>query len=302
MDSSDYLVISAPKIEPATLSIVFGANTSPLAGQEGKKLTSRQIKERLLREAEVNVGIKVIDHGETVEVLGRGDLQLGVLIENMRREGFELNISATKILFKEENGKKLEPIEEVQIDVDQPFMSVVIQKLTERGGELKEIIERKSNVRLIFHVPTRLLLGYSSEFLSDTKGTGVMNKQLVDYAPYNASKELHRKSVIVSMSDGTATGYAIEKLLDRGCFFIEPGTKVYGGMIVGENNKSGGDLEVNVVKAKQLTNVRASGKDDAIKLPPASIMSLEKAITYIKSDESVEVTPLCVRLRKNKLI
>lgn len=293
-------VITASSIDPATISISFSPNTSILAGQEGTKLTSRHISERLFYEARINVGIDVkrSNSEDSLEVCGRGELQMGVLIETMRREGFELTISPPKILFHiDENGKQLEPIEEVQLDVDQVSAGTVIKKMSERGGDFKETITRNDGVRLIFEIPTRLLFGYASEFISDTRGNGVMSKRFLHYAPMKNFQNKAEKGSLISMIEGKAAAYALEKLLDRGQFFINPGDTVYPNMVIGISNTSA-DLEVNPVKTKQLTNMRASGKDDAIKLPPAIKFSLEEFISRLKKGEVLEVTPKNIRVRK----
>jgi GTP-binding protein len=293
-------IIKAPHIDPPTLSVVISANTSPLKGQDGKLVTIREIKNRLWREAETNVGINVEENGETMTVKGRGELQLSVLMEQMRRDGFEFIVSAPKILLKEEHGKKLEPQEKVFIDVNPEFSSIVINKVGTRGGELMDMKEFSTHIRLIFQIPARFLLGYFSEFMSDTKGTGILNKEFDGYIPYKGDKRLRSCGVLISMAEGKTTSYAMDKLQDRGVFFIEPDTITYPGMIIGEHNRDN-DLEVNAVKAKQLTNVRASGKDDMVRLPPPIRMTLEKAITYIIDGESVEVTPKRICLIKNKI-
>lgn len=293
----EHIAIPAVTIDPPTIAIFISPNTSPLAGKEGKKLTSRHISERLFYEAKINVGITVKSMGESVEVCGRGELQLGVLIESMRREGFELTISAPKILFKTENGKQLEPMEEVQCDVDPMDMGVVIQKMSERGGDFKEAISKGDCTRLIFEIPTRLLFGYASEFVSDTKGNGVMSKRFIGYTPMKHFQNKAKKGALISMIDGVSSSYAIEKLLDRGQFFIKPGDVVYPKMVIGSSNTSA-NLEINPVKVKQLTNMRAAGKDDAIKLPPAIMRTLEQIIVSLNEDECLEVTPTQLRVRK----
>jgi GTP-binding protein len=298
--------IPAQPIDPPTLTMTFRINDGPLAGKEGDKVQSRVIRERLLREAEGNVALKVTPsetETDAFEVAGRGELQLGILIETMRREGFELTVGRPRVVFRtdEETGQRLEPIEEVVIDVDEAYSGVVVQKLSERRGELKDM--RPSGTgrqRIVFHAPTRGLIGYQSELMSDTRGTAVFNRLFHDYAPYVGEIQGRHTGALLSNSDGEAVAYAIFNLQDRGPMFIDPGTKVYAGMIVGEHTR-GNDLEINVLKGKKLTNVRASGKDDAVLLTPPIRMSLEKALSYISDDELVEVTPQSIRLRKKIL-
>lgn len=296
--------IPAQPIDPPTLSMTFSVNDSPLAGTEGKKLTSRVIRDRLLKEAETNVSIRVADtaSGEAFEVAGRGELQLGVLIENMRREGFELSISRPHVVFQqEEAGHKQEPIEEVVIDVDEEFSGVIMESLGKRRAELKNMNQAPGGkTRMVFHCPSRGLIGYQSQFMTETRGTGVLTRLFDHYAPFKGPIEKHRSGVLIANDRGVASSYAIFNLEDRGIFFIEQGTDVYQGMIVGEHNRHN-DLEINVIKGKQLSNVRAAGKDDAIKLTPPRRFSLEQALTYIEDDELVEVTPTKIRLRKRYL-
>ncbi len=296
--------LPAQPIDPPTITVTFGINDSPLAGRDGKKVQSRVIRERLMREAESNVAIKVTDTpgGEAFEVAGRGELQMGVLIENMRREGFELSISRPQVLFRTENGQQLEPIEEVTIDVDDDYSGTVIEKITStRRGELVEMKPAGSGkTRIIAHVPSRGLIGYHGEFLTDTRGTGVLNRVFHTWAPYRGPIPGRRAGVLISMESGASVGYAIWKLEDRGRFFIGVQEPVYTGMIIGEHSREN-DLEVNPLKGKQLTNVRASGTDEAVRLTTPVRMSLEAAIAYIDDDELVEVTPLAIRLRKRHL-
>lgn len=289
-------------IDPPTLAMTFSVNDSPLAGLEGKKLTSRMIRDRLMHEKEINVSIRVTDteNKEALEVAGRGELQLGVLIETMRREGFELSISRPRVLFKkdENTGERLEPIEEVQIDVDEPYVGVVAEKMGLRKGEMMNMATTGGDkMRLTFLVPTRGLIGYRSEFLTDTRGTGVMCRSFHGYAPHKGEISGRRNGVLLSTDKGTAVAYALWAIEERGTLFIHPGDEVYTGMIIGENSRPN-DLEVNPLKGKKLSNVRASGKDEAIRLTPPREMTLETAISYIQSDELVEVTPENVRLRK----
>ncbi len=296
--------LPAQPIDPPTISVTFGINDSPLAGRDGKKVQSRVIRERLLREAESNVAIKVTDTagGEAFEVAGRGELQMGVLIENMRREGFELSISRPQVLMREENGQRMEPIEEVTIDVDDEYSGAVIEKITgPRKGELTEMRPAGAGkTRIIAHVPSRGLIGYHGEFLTDTRGTGVLNRVFHGWAPYKGAIPGRRQGVLISMENGTSVPYALWNLEERGKLFIGAQEAVYTGMIIGEHAREN-DLEVNPLKGKKLTNVRASGTDEAVRLTPPVRMSLEQAIAYINDDELVEVTPNAIRLRKRHL-
>ena len=303
MDNVD--VINAQPIDPPTLSMTFSVNDSPLAGREGDKVTSRMIWDRLQREAECNIALKISrsETSESFEVAGRGELQLGVLIETMRREGFELSISRPRVLMqKDENGGLLEPIEEVVVDVDEEFSGTVVEKLSQRKAELLEMIPSQigNKTRLIFKAPARGLIGYHSDFLTDTRGTGIMNRVFFGYEPYKGDIANSRNGVLISSEDGTAIAYSLWKLQDRGPMFIEHNSPVYVGMIIGEHTKSN-DLEVNPTKSKQLTNIRAAGKDEAIDLIPPRKLSLEQALSYIAQDELLEVTPKSLRLRKKIL-
>lgn len=294
--------IKAQPIDPPTLAMTFSINDSPLAGQEGTKLTSRVLRDRLMREAEGNVAIRITQtsDGDAYEVAGRGELQLGVLIETMRREGFELSISRPRVLYKvdETTGQKLEPIEEIVIDVDEEYVGTVVEALSLRKAEMQDMFPSGGGkTRIVFHGPSRGLIGFHGQFLTITRGTGVMNRLFHGYAPFKGVIAGRTNGVLISNGTGEAVGYALWKLEDRGIMFVEHGTKVYEGMIIGENNRDN-DLEINPLKAKQLTNVRASGKDEAIRLAPPKIMTLEQAITYIESDERVEVTPKSIRIRK----
>ncbi|KAJ1831914.1 hypothetical protein LPJ63_003929 [Coemansia sp. RSA 2711] len=293
-------------VDPPTISVTFSVNDSPLAGREGSLLTSNMIRDRLLREAETNVALQIINSGksEAMEVRGRGELQLSVLIETMRREGFELSVTPPRVLFKRDPDNPravLEPFEEITIDVDHDASGVVIEKLTKRKGELKSFIDVADKARLVFHIPTRGLLGYASEFKNDTHGTGVMNHAFLRYGEYAGAFEKTRKSSMVCMSSGTATSYALNMMEPRGRLFVRNGDDVYPGMVVGELSKDGSDLEVNPTKAKQLTNIRAAGKDETIRLTPVKPWALEEAIAYVNPDEAIEVTPTQVRLRKQIL-
>ncbi|MCR9146435.1 MAG: translational GTPase TypA [Rhodobacteraceae bacterium] len=297
--------IASQPIDPPTISVTFGINDSPLAGRDGKKVQSRVIRERLMKEAEVNVAIKVTDTpgGEAFDVAGRGELQMGVLIENMRREGFELSISRPRVLMREgDDGKMLEPIEEVTIDVDDDHSGAVIEKLTgPRKGDMTEMKPSGAGkTRIVAHVPSRGLIGYHGEFLTDTRGTGVLNRVFHSWAPHKGPIPGRRAGVLISMESGDAVAFALWNLEDRGRMFIGPQEKVYQGMIIGEHSREN-DLEVNPLKGKKLTNVRASGTDEAVRLTPHVQMSLEQAISYIDDDELVEVTPNVIRLRKRHL-
>ncbi len=296
--------IAATPIDPPTLAITLAVNDSPLAGREGDKVQSRVIRERLLREAEGNVAIRLNETGEgNFEVAGRGELQLGVLIETMRREGFELSISRPRVLFQtDDDGQRIEPIEEVTIDVDDPYTGVVIEKISMRKGEMQDMRQTGADkTRLVFLAPSRGLIGYHGEFLTDTRGTGVMNRMFHSYAPHKGPIEGRRNGALISTGDGEAVAYGLWYLEERGKLFVEPGTKVYQGMIIGENAKDN-DLDVNPLKAKQLTNIRTTSKDEAVRLTPISPPTLEQSIAYIGDDELVEVTPLSIRLRKKELL
>ncbi|MEN6542735.1 translational GTPase TypA [Parvibaculum sp.] len=296
--------LKALPIDPPTLSITVAINDSPLAGREGTKVQSRVIRDRLMREAESNVAIRVSDSegGDAFDVAGRGELQLGVLIETMRREGFELGISRPRVLYREdEKGGRLEPIEEATIDVDDEFTGVVIEKMSQRKGELVDMRSTGAGkTRIIFHCPSRGLIGYHGEFLTDTRGTGVMNRLFKAYEPYRGEIEGRRNGVLISTSDGEAVPYGLWYIEERGTLFISPGDKIYRGMIIGENARPD-DLEVNPMRAKQLTNIRTTSKDEAVRLTPPRPLTLEQAIAYIEADELVEVTPKSIRLRKRWL-
>ncbi|MGZ3359257.1 MAG: translational GTPase TypA, partial [Xanthobacteraceae bacterium] len=296
--------LPAQPIDPPTLAMTFRINDSPLAGTEGDKVQSRVIRERLLREAEGNVALRISESTEkdSMEVAGRGELQLGILIETMRREGFELSVSRPKVLLdRDPNGELLEPIEEVVIDVDEEHSGIVVQKLSGRKGEMMEMRPSGGGrVRLVFHAPTRGLIGYQGELLTDTRGTAVMNRLFHDYGPYRGEIMGRRNGVLISNDQGEAVAYALWNLEDRGPMMIEPGWKVYRGMIVGEHTR-GNDLEVNVLKGKKLTNIRTHSKDEAVRLVPPIQMTLEKALAYITDEELVEVTPKAIRLRKKLL-
>jgi GTP-binding protein len=296
--------LPAQPIDPPTLSMTFRVNDSPLAGTEGDKVTSRMIRDRLLREAEGNVALRVTesDERDSMEVAGRGELQLGILIETMRREGFEVSVSRPKVLFRRnDHGELLEPIEEVVIDLDAEHSGIVVQKLSERKGELLEMRPSGGGrQRLVFYTPTRGLIGYQGELLTDTRGTGIMNRLFHAYAPYKGEIQGRRNGVLISTEAGEAVAYALWNLEDRGPMMIDPGVRVYAGMIVGEHTRDN-DLEVNVLKGKKLTNIRTTSKDEAVRLTPPIRMTLERALAYIQDDELVEVTPKSMRLRKRHL-
>jgi GTP-binding protein len=296
--------LPARPVDPPTLSITISANDSPLAGREGDKVQSRVIRERLMRQAEGDIAISVreTESKDAFEVAGRGELQLGVLIEHMRREGFELAVSRPRVVTRvDETGALLEPIEEVVVDVDEDFAGVVIEKLSQKKAELVRMAPSGAGrTRLILHAPSRALIGYHGEFLTDTRGAGVMYRSYLHHAPHKGAIEGRRNGALISNSDGAAAPYALWNLEERGVMFISPGAPVYEGMIIGENAKAG-DLDVNPLKGKQLTNIRAAGKDEAVRLTPPRRLSLEQAIAYIADDELVEVTPKSIRLRKKAL-
>ncbi len=296
--------LAAQPIDPPTISVTFGINTSPLAGRDGKKVQSRVIRERLMKEAESNVAIKVADtpSGDSFEVSGRGELQMGVLIENMRREGFELSVSRPQVLLREVDGEILEPIEEVTIDVDDEYSGAVIEKIT--GVRRGKLVEMKpagaGKTRIIAHVPSRGWIGYQGEFMTDTRGTGVLNRVFHDWQPHRGHIPGRRAGVLISMVPGISVAFALWNLEERGRMFIGPQEQVYEGMVIGQHTREN-DLEVNPLKGKKLTNVRASGTDDAVRLTPHIVLSLEEAIAYVDDDELVEVTPNSIRLRKRHL-
>ena len=295
--------LQAQPIDPPTISMTFLVNDSPLAGTEGDKVTSRMIRDRLFKEAEGNIALKVepAASGEAYIVSGRGELQLAILIETMRREGFELGVSRPKVVFKKEGETLLEPIEEVVIDVDEEYSGVVVQKMAERKADMIEMRPSGGGrLRLVFHAPTRGLIGYQSELLTDTRGTAILNRLFHSYAEWKGEIKGRRNGVLISNETGDSVAYAMWKLEDRGPMMIDPGVKVYRGMIIGQHTRDN-DLEVNVLKGKQLTNIRAAGKDEAVRLTPPIKMTLEKALAYIEDDELVEVTPKSIRLRKTLL-
>ena len=297
--------LPATPVDPPTLAMTFRINDGPLGGREGKKVTSRQIRDRLLRETEGNVAIKVTGSNETdaFEVAGRGELQLGVLIETMRREGFELTIGRPRVLTRQnpETGEREEPMEEVLVDVDEPYTGVVVEKISKRKGVMQDMRPSGGGkVRLTFHMPSRGLIGYHGEFLTDTRGTGIMNRIFKGYEPWAGVIEGRRNGSLISNSDGEAIQYSLWYLQERGTLFVDPGEKIYLGMILGEHSRDS-DLDVNAIKEKKLTNIRAAGKDEAMLLIPPRRMSLEQAIAYIEDDELVEVTPTAIRIRKRYL-
>jgi GTP-binding protein len=296
-------LVSTP-IDPPTMSVTITVNDSPLAGREGKKVTSTVIRERLLAEAETNVAITFAesDNKDAFEIGGRGELQLGVLIETMRREGFEMSVSRPRVLYRlSDSGNREEPMEEVTIDVDEEFASTVVDSLNRRKGEMLDMRSAGAGkTRLLFRAPSRGLIGYQSRFLTQTRGTGVLNRVFDSYAPYKGPIEGRRNGALISTDSGVAVAYALFNLQDRGQMFVAPQTAVYRGMIVGEHNRDN-DLEINVLKGKQLTNVRASGSDEAVRLVPPRLMSLEDMMAYINEDELLEVTPQSLRLRKRYL-
>jgi len=296
--------IEATPVDPPTMAVTISVNDSPLSGQDGKKITSTIIRERLLAEAETNVAItfKESEGKDAFEIGGRGELQLGVLIETMRRENFELTVSRPRVLFKtDENGVKCEPFEEVIVDVDDEYSGSVIEKMTTRKADMIDMRPSGGDkTRITFHAPSRGLIGYQSEFMTDTRGTGVMNRVFHSYAPFKGNVPQRRNGALISTDQGKAVAYALFNLQDRGFMFIDPQTVVYKGMIVGEHNRNN-DLEVNVLKGKKLSNVRASGTDDAVTLVPSRKMTLEAMMSYINDDELVEVTPKSLRLRKKHL-
>ncbi|HSI01330.1 MAG TPA: EF-Tu/IF-2/RF-3 family GTPase, partial [Reyranella sp.] len=304
-DQSVDWALPAQPVDPPTLAMNFMVNDSPLAGREGDKLTTRMIRARLMREGEGNVAIRVRDteNADSYEVAGRGELQLGVLIETMRREGFELAVGRPRVLFQTDarTGQRLEPIEEVVIDVDDAFTGVVVEQISQRKGELQDMRPSGAGkTRVVFHAPSRGLIGYHGEFLTDTRGTGVMNRLFHSYGPFRGPIPGRRNGALIANAEGTAVAYALWNLEERGPMFIDPGATVYQGMLIGEHSR-GNDLDVNVLKGKQLTNIRAAGKDEAVRLTPPRRMSLEQAIAYVEDDELVEVTPKSIRLRKRFL-
>ena len=297
--------LPANPIDPPTLAVTLSVNDSPLAGREGGKVQSRVIRERLFREAEGNVAIEVKDAGDSAyEVAGRGELQLGVLIETMRREGFELALSRPRVLYRADpdSGQKLEPIEEVTIDVDEPFAGIVIEKMANRKAEMQDMrATGAGKTRIVFYAPSRGLIGYHGEFLTDTRGTGVINRLFHGYGPYKGAIEGRRNGVLISTEGGEAVAYALWYLEERGRLFIVPGARTYEGMIIGEHSRDN-DLNVNPLRNKQLNNIRTHAKDEAVRLTPITALTMEQSMAYIQDDELVEVTPKSIRLRKRELV
>tara|TARA_B100000965_G_scaffold126216_1_gene104940 strand:- start:1548 stop:3359 length:1812 start_codon:yes stop_codon:yes gene_type:complete len=295
--------LNSQPIDPPTISVTIGINDSPLAGKEGKLIQSRVIRDRLFKESESNIAIQVSEgiSGESLEVFGRGELQIGILLENMRREGFELSVSRPRVVYQTRDGKKFEPIEEITIDVDSTYSGAVIEKISNRKGAVKEINPSSGDkTRIIALIPSRGLIGYHGEFLTDTKGTGILNRAFHSYEEFKGDILGKARGALISMEKGKAVQYALFHLEDRGYFFIRPGEEIYPGMIVGEHNRNN-DLEVNPIRGKKLTNVRASGHDESLRLTTARRLKLEEAISYIKDDELVELTPKSIRLRKKYL-
>ncbi|MGQ0526866.1 MAG: translational GTPase TypA [Alphaproteobacteria bacterium] len=303
-DPSVILPIDTQPVDPPTIAVTITVNDSPLAGTEGKKLTSTMIRDRLFAEAETNVAIRVSENAnkDAIELAGRGELQLGVLLETMRREGFELSVSRPRVVLKtDDHGQTQEPYEEVIIDVDDAYSGSVMEQMSSRKAEMKDMRPSGAGkTRLTFDAPSRGLIGYQSQFLTDTRGTGLFNRIFSHYGPYKGDIQGRRNGALVSTDKGEAVAYAIWKLQDRGTMFIGHGDKVYQGMIVGENSRDN-DLDINVLKGKQLTNVRASGADEAVTLVPPKRMTMEDMMSYINEDELVELTPKSLRLRKKHL-
>ncbi|BCD68924.1 translational GTPase TypA [Nitratiruptor sp. YY09-18] len=302
VDPANPMPLDPLHIEEPTLSVYFSVNDSPLAGREGKHVTSNKLKDRLLKEMETNIAMRVEEVGEgRFKVSGRGELQITILAENMRREGYEFSISRPEVIIKEENGVKLEPFEYLVIDTPEDYSGTIIDKLGRRKAVMKSMTPMdEGSVRIEFEIPARGLIGFRSEFLTDTKGEGVMNHSFLDFRPFVGEVEHRKNGALISMENGKALAYALFNLQERGVLFIEPGTEVYVGMIIGEHSRPN-DLEVNPIKGKNLTNVRAAGSDEAIKLTPPRKMTLERALEWIEEDELVEVTPKSIRLRKRYL-
>lgn len=302
VDLNNPMPLDPMHLEEPTMSVYFAVNNSPLAGLEGKHVTANKIKDRLLKEMQTNIAMRMEEVGEgKFKVSGRGELQITILAENLRREGFEFSISRPEVIVKEENGKRMEPFEHLVIDVPQDFSGIVIEKLGKRKAEMKAMNPMSDGYsRLEFEIPARGLIGYRSEFLTDTKGEGIMNHSFLDFREFSGSVEHRSNGALISMEAGETTGFSLFNLQDRGTLFITPQTKVYVGMVIGEHSRDN-DLDVNPIKAKHLTNMRASGSDDAIKLVPPRELTLERALEWIEDDEILEVTPINIRIRKKLL-
>ncbi|GAA9692454.1 translational GTPase TypA [Helicobacter pylori] len=302
VDPTNPMPLDPMHLEEPTMSVYFAVNDSPLAGLEGKHVTANKLKDRLLKEMQTNIAMKCEEMGEgKFKVSGRGELQITILAENLRREGFEFSISRPEVIIKEENGVKCEPFEHLVIDTPQDFSGAIIERLGKRKAEMKAMNPMSDGyTRLEFEIPARGLIGYRSEFLTDTKGEGVMNHSFLEFRPFSGSVESRKNGALISMENGEATAFSLFNIQERGTLFINPQTKVYVGMVIGEHSRDN-DLDVNPIKSKHLTNMRASGSDDAIKLTPPRIMVLERALEWIEEDEILEVTPLNLRIRKKIL-
>lgn len=302
VDPNNPMPLDPMHLEEPTMSVYFSVNDSPLAGLEGKHVTANKLKDRLLKEMQTNIAMKCEEMGEgKYRVSGRGELQITILAENLRREAFEFSISRPEVIIKEENGKRLEPFEHLVIDTPQDFSGTIIERLGRRKAEMKAMNPMgDGSTRLEFEIPARGLIGYRSEFLTDTKGEGVMNHSFLEFRPHSGNVESRKNGALVSMENGDATAFSLFNIQERGTLFIEPQTKVYVGMIIGEHSRDN-DLDVNPIKSKHLTNMRASGSDDAIKLVPPRDLTLERALEWIEDDEILEVTPLSIRIRKKYL-
>ncbi|GAA7250734.1 translational GTPase TypA [Helicobacter pylori] len=302
VDPNNPMPLDPMHLEEPTMSVYFAVNDSPLAGLEGKHVTANKLKDRLLKEMQTNIAMKCEEMGEgKFKVSGRGELQITILAENLRREGFEFSISRPEVIIKEENGVKCEPFEHLVIDTPQDFSGAIIERLGKRKAEMKAMNPMSDGyTRLEFEIPARGLIGYRSEFLTDTKGEGVMNHSFLEFRPFSGSVESRKNGALISMENGEATAFSLFNIQERGALFINPQTKVYVGMVIGEHSRDN-DLDVNPIKSKHLTNMRASGSDDAIKLTPPRTMVLERALEWIEEDEILEVTPLNLRIRKKIL-
>ncbi|WP_033590500.1 translational GTPase TypA [Helicobacter pylori] len=302
VDPANPMPLDPMHLEEPTMSVYFAVNDSPLAGLEGKHVTANKLKDRLLKEMQTNIAMKCEEMGEgKFKVSGRGELQITILAENLRREGFEFSISRPEVIIKEENGVKCEPFEHLVIDTPQDFSGAIIERLGKRKAEMKAMNPMSDGyTRLEFEIPARGLIGYRSEFLTDTKGEGVMNHSFLEFRPFSGSVESRKNGALISMENGEATAFSLFNIQERGTLFINPQTKVYVGMVIGEHSRDN-DLDVNPIKSKHLTNMRASGSDDAIKLTPPRTMVLERALEWIEEDEILEVTPLNLRIRKKIL-